>query len=185
MNDPLQEALATLRKAYGPEALKAAHASIQRRVREARRKDGDASTLGSIVMEAIVYRDTLRDKGVQQADLDAGLEAVIRGSWPKAQNRTEPWRYLCERCGDTGLRMVTCTPRFRCGGIGTRTDGPGDRAGKYRRLCVGSADYEHDYGVACECVKGDRFREGRARPEEDFTTATKSKPKPMAKWGRG
>ncbi len=146
--------------------------------------DPEGESLGKIVMEAVAYREKLKADGVESCDLDAGIEAVLRARWPKPWDRTAPWRYLCEECGDTGLVMLQCKPGRRCNGISTRTDGPGEKPGKYTRLCVGSASYEHDYGVACSCAKGERFRPRQTGPDEDFTSATKNKPRPMSKWGR-
>ncbi len=143
-----------------------------------------AQTLGRLVMEAIHFRDQLLADGATKAQADAGLEAVIRERWPKPHDRTLAWRYICDLCDDTGLRMFQCTPASRCNGISTRTDSPFDKPGKYRRLCVGSASYEHDYGEPCICPKGDRFTTRTKSTQDDFTTATKSKPKPMSRFGR-
>jgi hypothetical protein len=145
-----------------------------------------AQTLGRIIMEAVAYVEGLKAKGATKADTDQALENVVRARWPKPKDRTEPWRYICDTCGDTGLQMLQCTPRFRCPGISTRTDSPGEKPGKYRRLCVGSTTYEHDYGVPCRCAKGDLFRPRgqQAEAEGAFVAATKSKPKPLTRWGR-
>jgi hypothetical protein len=183
MNDVLQSALEALGNAHGVAALRAAFRSVQRRVRSLRR-DGEADTLGAVVMEALDYRDKLKADGVEQEDLDAGLEALLRERWPKPHDRTTPWKYLCEACGDTGLRMLMCRPGMRCPDVSTRTDGPGDKPGKYQRLCVGSSSYTHDYGVPCDCAKGDRFRTRQRPALDDFTTATKSKPRSMSRFGR-
>lgn len=184
MNETLQSALDALGKAHGAAALRSAFRVIQRSVRAIRR-DGEADSLGKVVMEAIDFRDKLKAEGVEKADLDAGLESLLRERWPKPFDRTAPWRYLCEGCGDTGLVMYLCRPGMRCAGISTRTDGSGDKPGKYQRLCVGSSSYVHDYGEPCDCPKGSRFRTGRRNnTPDDFTTATKSKPKPMSRFGR-
>lgn len=140
--------------------------------------DEVAQTLGRIIMEAVAYVEGLKAKGAPKAERDRALENVIRDAWPKPKDRTVPWRYECEDCGDTGLRMLQCTPKNRCDGISTRVDSPGDRPGKYKRFCVNSTTYEHDYGVPCFCRKGDTFRPRRQDHEDAFVTAAKSKPKP-------
>lgn len=181
----LQSALDALSKAHGPAALRDAFRTVQRRVRAARADDGDARSLGRIIMEAIVYRERLKTEGVSQHDLDAGLESVVRDAWPKAKDRTEPWRYICETCGDTGFQMIQCTPRFRCDGLSSRVDSPGDKPGKYKRMCVGSTTYEHEYGVACRCAKGDTFRpRARNQDADSFEAVAKGRSKQPTKWGR-
>jgi len=184
--NPVVAALESLSQAHGPAALREAWSALQRRVRGARRTDGGAQTLGRIIMEAIAYREGLKAAGATRADLDAGLESVVRAAWPKPIDRVTPWRTLCDKCQDTGLEMRQCTPDTRCNGVSTRTDSPLDKPGKYRRLCVGSATYEHDYGVPCTCAKGDTFRPRAARADEEgaFVAATKSKPKSFTRWGR-
>jgi len=186
MIESIQAALEALSRVHGADELFSAFRSIRRRVRWARRDDTEAETLGSVVKEAILYRDALKAKGASAQDVDAGLEAVLRARWPKPHDRTVPWRYICEDCGDTGLKVSICRPGMRCNGISTRTDGPGDRPGKYTRLCVGSATYEHDYSEACLCAKGERFRPRQQPKGEDFTAAARSKPKPKTfeRWGR-
>jgi len=150
--------------------------AVRKRVLATRTQDRPAQTLGAVVLEAIAYRDGLKAKGASQTDLDAGLEAILRDRWPKPHDRTTPWRYLCELCQDTGLRIFTCRPSARCNGISTRTDGPGSRAGKERRLCVMATDETHEYGEPCVCERGARFRP-RARGVDDFVSAAKaSKP---------
>lgn len=150
--------------------------AVRSRVLAERTQDRPAHTLGAVVLEAIAYRDELKRQGATPEDLDAGLEAILRDRWPAPRDRTTPWRYLCELCQDTGLRIFTCRPSARCNGISTRTDGPGSRAGKERRLCVMATDETHEYGEPCVCERGARFRP-RARGVDDFVSAAKaSKP---------
>ncbi len=146
--------------------------------------DEVAQTLGRIIMEAVAYIEGMKAQGATRAQTDQALENVIRDAWPKAKDRTVPWRYICETCGDTGLQMLQCTPRFRCNGVSTRIDSPGDKPGKYKRLCVNSTTYEHDYGIPCTCAKGDTFRPRQQNQEDAFERAAKSKPRPMSRFGR-
>lgn len=45
-----------------------------------------------------------RAEGLSQAEAVKGIEAVVREVWPRP--RSEPWRYLCNACGDTGWQEV-------------------------------------------------------------------------------
>ncbi len=135
------------------------------------------------IIEAVRYRDTLRAEGASEADLAEGLERVVREAWPKPKHRTEPWRYRCDLCDDTGLRHFVCRQGERCNGISQRINSAGEQAGKYARLCRLSPDstYEHTYGEPCMCPLGRRFLPP-SRSTDDFTKATKSKP--MTRFGR-
>jgi hypothetical protein len=148
--------------------------------------DQVAQTLGRIIMDAVAYVDGLKAKGATKAETDQALENVIRAAWPKPKDRVTPWRYGCETCGDTGLVLHQCHPGHRCDGSSTRTEASGDRPGKYTRFCVGSSTYEHDYGVPCLCAKGHQFRRRGQQTDDEaaFVAATKSKPKPLTRWGR-
>lgn len=185
MNDVLQKALDVLSDAHGVAELRSAFRLLQRKVRNIRGQDHEGNTLGAVVMEAVVYREKLKADGASTEEADAGLEVVIRERWPKPHDRTVPWRYICELCGDTGLQMLQCKPGMRCNGLSIRTDSPHDKPGKYLRMCVGSNTSEHDYGVPCVCARGTRFMpKQQNRSDDDFRSAAKSKPKPLAKWGR-
>lgn len=141
--------------------------------------------LSATIMEALTYLGTLRADGATAHDLKAGFERVVRDIWPKPAHRTEPWRYECDDCDDTGLIINECRKGQRCPGVSTRTDGARETAGKYRRICATApeSDYTHSYGVPCFCRRGSRFR-APISSGQSFTEATKAKPKPMARWGR-
>lgn len=132
----------------------------------------DEKKLSKIIAEAVLAREQLRADGASAADIDQGFERIVRAVWPF----TREWHYLCDLCDDTGLRMFECTAAHRCDGISTRTDGPHDTPGKYKRLCtMGDPNYTHTWGEPCHCPKGARFLPPR-RSSDDFTKATKQKP---------
>lgn len=129
--------------------------------------------LATAILEALQMRAEARTAGVSEADTAKGFEALVRQVWPF----TREWYYLCDVCGDTGLVTKVCRPGSRCDGISMRLDSPQDRPGKYQRFCVKEPTYEHTYGVACSCAKGDRFRAQRRTQESELAQMAKtSKP---------
>lgn len=120
-------------------------------------------TLGSLVRQAIEIRDQLKAAGMTGADLDRGMETVLRESWPKPADRTEPWHDACSNCRDYGLEMHQC---------------PGDATcGRHRR------HPPHEYGRPCWCPLGRKFNEKQAPTPEDAMTLA-AKPKKMTRWAR-
>lgn len=70
-------------------------------------------TLGTVVMEAIRYADTLRAGGADAATIHAGLETVVRERWPRG--READWRELCAECHDYGYQWLDCEGDATCG----------------------------------------------------------------------
>lgn len=103
--------------------------------------------------EAMRIVDAQRDAGVPLTERLKGLEAVLRSVWPSVRE----WKYVCNECHDTGLRMGIC---------------PGD-ATCFRH----KAHLPHDFGRPCWCSKGSRFQV-KAKPDpSDFQAAGRtSKP---------
>jgi len=157
------------------DAVRTAHEALRAAVsgkrRTARQTEGK---LASAFREAMAIVDRQRDNGVPFLDRMNGLDAVLRQFWPF----TREWKYVCRECNDTGLVMLVCQRGNRCDGISTRTDGPHQPAGKYLRFCAKDpdGDYEHEYGRACYCGLGARFRQHPKPSPEDFQSAGKSKP---------
>lgn len=143
-------------------------------------KSGTDQSLGCVVMAAIATADQMRADGASQVECLDVVEQVLRYGFPHGR----PWKYLCQSCQDTGLDMRVCQRGDRCNGVSTRTDGPKERPGKYRRLCAvdTAGDYTHEYGVPCFCSLGQKFRD-HPPSAEDFTSAGKTS-KPMTRWGR-
>lgn len=162
MNPDLAAALEALSAAHGESELIRAMARVRRMAKAARIKgDQGIGRLSAAVMAAIEIRDKLKADGVTGAELDAGLEGVLRDMWPKGRE----WKYLCQQCGDLGLEMHAC---------------PGDATcGRPRE------HLPHDYGTPCWCEKGKRFRE-KPKPEpSEFTEAGKTpKRQSFSKFGR-
>lgn len=119
-------------------------------------------TLGAMVRQAIETRDKLKADGMTGADLERGLEAVLRDSWPKPADRTEPWHDGCSNCRDYGLEMHTC---------------PGDATCGRRRVHP-----PHEYGRPCWCPLGRKFHDKQTPTPEDAMTLA-AKPKKMTRWG--
>lgn len=163
--EDLHAALDALAKAHGSSELASAFRSVQRAVHHKRKQDAiEFGPLQRAVNEALALRDELKAKGVSGADLDRGLEGVLRQFWPKPKGRTEPWRDLCEECRDYGLVMATCPGDATCGRP--------------------HAHAEHEYGTPCWCEKGRRFRD-KPKPEpSEFTDAGKTPKKGFTRFGR-
>lgn len=108
---------------------------------------------------SMVFWDQQKAEGVPLGDRIAGLERVLKVAWPQ----TRAWKYLCPLCSDRGLEMLTC---------------PGDAT------CYRSQPHlPHDYGVACRCQAGNRFK-AKAPEPDDYLTAGKTKVKKggMSRW---
>jgi len=127
-------------------------------------------SLGTIVAAAIKMRDELKAGGLAGEELDNALVPVLKDSWPKPKDRTEPWHDACANCRDYGLEMRWCPGDATCG-PNPVTKGPRPKHGP------------HDYGVPCWCPKGRQFQEKLAPTPEDAETIA-AKRKPMSRWGR-
>ena len=161
-HDDLSVALETLSAAHGPAALAGAFHALRRAVKQARR-DPEAGRLSGAVQEALAMRGQMKAAGATGADLDRGLEAVLRDAWPKPHGRTEPWHDVCSNCRDYGLVMAQCQGDVTCGR--PRVHGP------------------HDYGVPCWCAKGTRFTK-KAPSESDAMDRAAKPTRPMGRFGR-
>lgn len=122
-----------------------------------------SDTLGVIVTEALTIRDQLKAGGMVGDELDRGLEAVLRDTWPKPKGRTEPWHDVCDACRDYGLEMHWCPGDVTCGRVKVHA--------------------EHEYGRPCWCKAGRKHHEKAIPTEEDAVTLA-AKRKPMSRWAR-
>ena len=105
-------------------------------------------SLGATITEACrIYRD-MRAQGQTKAEAVAYLEGVLRQTWPR--KRGEPWRYLCNECDDTGLRVGECSGDATCG--------------------RGKAHGPHSFGAPCWCSLGARFK-AKPKTAEDYESA--------------
>lgn len=129
-----------------------------------------SDTLGAIVATALKIRDTLKASGMVGADLDRGLETVLRETWPRPKDRTEPWHDACVNCRDYGLEILWCPGDATCG---THPVTKGPR----------KPHAPHEYGRPCWCAAGRRHHEKAIPTAEDAVTQA-AKRKPMSRWGR-
>lgn len=170
--DDLYTALDALSAAHGARELASAMRSVQRSV-QLRRADFQKKygPMTTAIMEAWDLRVKMKAAGTPDAELDAGVEGVLRQAW--LRDRQEPWKFLCELCNDTGLQMFVCRTGQRCPGRSSR-DG-----GNYRLLCATNptSEYTHDYGLPCVCERGARFRSTPKQPA-DYSEVGKPTKKP-------
>jgi len=166
VSESLYEALDALSQAHGAKALIEAHRRLQRSVRRARTASHDDRKMADAIMAAVDLRLRLKADGATGAELNAGLEAVVRDAWPK--QRDEAWRYLCATCSDTGLELRMCPDGKVCGmANGRRHEAP------------------HEYGVPCYCSLGRRFRARQLTQDDAVAVAARTaKQKPMSRFGR-
>jgi len=121
--------------------------------------------LAACVMDALAMRDRLKADGLTGPALDAGLEGVLRDTWPKPDADLEsPQHARCGTCRGYGLEMRTCPGDSRCG-ITRKPHAP------------------HEYGTPCWCDLGRRFREKQAPTDVD-ALALAAKQKKPSRWGR-
>lgn len=117
--------------------------------------DPIAAKLGGIVREAMAIWDRMRANGESREARIDYLAGVLKTSWP--QGRSQPWRYLCDRCDDTGLVLHDCPGDATCGRV--------------------KPHGSHAYGVPCWCEKGKAFRpKPKATSEDELVQVGKSKP---------
>jgi len=136
------------------DAVKLAHDALKKAVPWKRRKAAfEDGALAQTYIEAMRIWDQEKADGVPLAMRQQQLERTLRLAWPQ----TRVWKYVCERCGDTGWENRVCTRETHCG----------------RRRC----EPGHDYVVPCVCPKGEarnRQLHPKATPE-DFQQAGKRK----------
>ena len=134
--------------------------------------DGPITTA---LIEAVKMRREMLDAGHLPEYVDhevgKGLKALL------ANPRPEPWRFLCDRCHDTGWSSVR----------------PSAETEAKLLQMYGSTENSHGYYVKCEpCPWNQREREKRRKqagqdfdPEDDFVTAGQVKPKrKMSRFGQ-
>lgn len=141
--------LTELADAHGAKALGDAMAALKGAIRRKRRDQRSAwGMLAETYREAMRIWDAQKAEGVSQRERIAGLEKTLRASWPQVRE----WKFVCDRCSDTGLEVFDCHGTHACG----------------KTFCP----YPHTYGVPCLCPKGARFV---PKPvEADFKAAGKT-----------
>lgn len=105
-----------------------------------------------------------RSQGVSREDACKGLEAELRGAWPKAPSKFSP---DCSECDGTGWHEHTCWSEQRCG----------------RERCARQHPaWEHVYVTPCGCVRGDSHRQRVAAVEDALTAAGRTQRRKKASW---
>lgn len=163
--ETLYEALDALSQAHGAKALIEAHRRLQRSVRRARLPSTTDRQMADTIMAAVDLRQRLKADGATGAELEAGLEAVVRESWPKF--RPEPWHYLCANCSDSGLELRICPDGTACGLANGRPH-----------------EHPHTYGVPCFCERGAWFRVRRTQTDPIAAAAKTATPKQLTRFGK-
>jgi hypothetical protein len=102
------------------------------------------ATLGAICDEAMRIWQQMKEHGSTLDERRSYLANVLRATWPKPHDRTEPWRYTCERCDDYGYEWRECPGDATCG-LNPVTHQPRQRHSP------------HSYVAACWCAKGRAF----------------------------
>ena len=116
---------------------------------------------------AMASYDKARAEGMERADAERGIEAVLRSEWPTSTTKFPP---QCDACDDTGYVEHICRPYVRCQRDKCSTKGE---------------DWQHRYVVPCHCPKGDRFRQKVNTPEDALASAGNvSKSKGFTRLGR-
>jgi len=95
----------------------------------------------------------MRSEGVSLDDACRGLEAVLRGAWPKPATK---FPAQCEACEDGGWRFRTCADQMRCGRMWCANQHPAS---------------EHTYVEPCGCVAGDRHQKRIAQVDDEIAAA--------------
>ncbi len=123
-------------------------------------------SLSGTIAECLRLTAKMRQDGATPDEIHAYIEAVLRESWPKGR----VWKYICDRCQDTGWEYFQCA--------GSQVVGPSDCARTKAHL-------PHNYVEYCTCEKGNRMAGARAMAAPDALESVAKKPaKSFSKWGR-
>ena len=87
------------------------------------------------------------------------LSKSLRQCWPFVRE----WHYLCAECSDYGLRIQACAGDATCG--------------------RSQPHLPHEFGTACWCHAGGRYKVKERTPDEAVMTAAKARRTP-SRFGR-
>lgn len=104
-------------------------------------------------------RDALA-AGDSREDADAIVANALKVAWPKG--RSEPWRYICDDCCDTGWEARDCS-QTRC----------------QRR----QEHAPHTYVEPCWCAKGRAKIAGPAQEADELAAVGKTKTRRPSRFG--
>lgn len=103
------------------------------------------AAIAETLRECFRIWDAMKADGASFAERCRTLEKTLRVTWPF----TREWKYLCDRCDDTGLVLYACPGDATCG-----------------RHKVHNA---HEYCVPCWCEKGAPFRPPKKTETDELT----------------
>lgn len=132
-------------------------AEAKRAVRAARRafaKSPESAFVKAMRRTMALYDDARR-QGVSRPDAIRGIEAELRGAWPKSVSKFRP---TCDACEDTGYVDRICEDGSRCG----------------REVCAKNPDRVHRYVEHCHCPKGSAKVKRTYTPEDAIAAAGKT-----------
>jgi hypothetical protein len=134
--------------------------AAKRAARETRRAfaSSGASPFVAVMQGVIGQYLQARLDGVSREDGIRGIDAELRGAWPKSVSKFKP---ACDACDDTGYQEHTCWESQRCG----------------REVCAKNPDRQHLYVEPCHCPKGDRFRPKFRSSDDDLASVGRMKKK--------
>lgn len=167
MSTGLLDALERLSQAHGAgqllDAFRAIRQQVWKKRREAAKTDGK---LAAAYLEIVEFRDQSKAAGTPADEINRRVEAVLRDVWLKPKGRTEPWRYHCDVCDDTGLVTNACNGQPFCGlGVSGKQHDP------------------HTFGRPCSCHRGRRFME-KSKASSDPISAAAKVAKPTSRFTR-
>ncbi len=131
-------------------------------------------SLSATILAALHEREKLKEQGFAGADLDKAFEKVVRDAWPKGRE----WFYLCTACEDTGWEYLSCPGDSTCGPSTWRAAAHMPCPNRPRKPHAA-----HSYVRVCFCAKGQELKAAPLGYNEDFSSATKSKPKKFTRFG--
>ncbi len=131
-------------------------------------------SLSETIMAALRERAQMKAEGMSGEDLDKAFEQVVRDCWPF----TREWRFNCTACNDSGWEISECPGDNRCGPSTWR---PGTHLPCPQRPRKEHA--AHSYVRVCFCDAGQQLKSAPLSGGDDFSSATKSKPKKFIRFG--
>lgn len=155
------------------DVLREEHKALRKAVPGKRRKaDVEEGPLAQTFREAMRLWDAQKAQGVTFAERQAGLAKSLKAAWPQVRE----WKYLCNRCDDTGWEPGICTPQTPCG---RPFKLPGQHSDDYTGQ--GRCSPGHTYVTPCWCEKGQGMRRQLMKQPKpmaagDFQQAAKTKP---------
>lgn len=125
-------------------------------------------SLSATILNALAERAQLKAQGFAGPDLDCAFEKVIRECWPFSRE----WHYNCTACNDTGWEHGECDGGSACGPSTWRPASSLPCPNRPRKEHA-----PHSFVRVCFCAKGQDLKKKMTDGDQDFSSATKSKPR--------